>query len=54
MYKSLIPLVQSGAILERLDPEKIEIEEDLCMMEQDMKFRIDYTCKSVDELKIKD
>ena len=51
MYKSLIPLVQKSTIPERLDPKKVEIEEDLCMLEQDMEFRIDNASKSIDELK---
>lgn len=51
MYESLIPLVQNGVIPERLDPEKVEIEEDLCMIEQDMKHRMDFAGRSVDELR---
>jgi len=51
MYTSLIPLVKKGILPERLDREKIEIEEELCMIEQDMKFRMDFAGKSRDELK---
>jgi len=51
IYGSLIPLARNGIIPERLDPEKMEIEEDLCMIEQDMKFRIDFAGKSVVELR---
>lgn len=52
IYKSLIPFAQKGIIPERLDPEKVEIEEDLCMIEQDLKFRVYYAGKSIDELKL--
>lgn len=51
LYGSLVSLAREGIISERLDPEKIEIEEDLCMIEQDMKYRIDFASKDVDELK---
>ncbi len=51
VYTSLIPLVKKDVLPERLDPEKIEIEEELCMIEQDMKLRIDHACKSMEELK---
>ena len=37
-------------IPERLDPEKVEIEEDLCMIEQDIKFRMDYAGRTIEEL----
>ena len=50
VYLSLIPFVQNEVIPERLDPEKLEIEEDLCMIEQDMKFRMDYAGRTIDEL----
>ena len=50
-YRSLIPLARKGIIPERLNPDKLEIEEGLCMIEQDMKFRMNYAGKSVDELK---
>lgn len=51
LYESLIPLARKGIVPERLDPDKVEIEEDLCMMEQDVKYRMDYAGKRVDELK---
>ncbi len=50
VYSSLIPFVQNGVIPERIDPEKLEIEGDLCMMEQDMKFRMDYAGRTIEEL----
>jgi len=39
-YKSLIPFAEKTEIPERLDPEKLEIEDDLCSIEQDMSYRI--------------
>lgn len=51
IYTSLIPLAKKGILPERLDPKKVEIEEELCLIEQDMKFKIDYAGKSMEELK---
>ena len=39
-FKSLIPFAEKTEIPERLDPEKMEIEDDLCSIEQDMSYRI--------------
>lgn len=39
-YKSLIPFAEKIELPERLDPEKLEIEDDLCSIEQDMGYRI--------------
>lgn len=50
VYSSLIPFAQNKVIPERLDPEKVGIEEDLCMIEQDMKFRMDYAGRTIDKL----
>lgn len=50
IYSSLVSFAQNEVIPQRLDPEKLEIEEDLCMIEHDMKFRMDYAGRTIDEL----
>lgn len=49
--KSLIKFIQKGIVPGRLDPEKIEIEMDLCDIEHDLYLRIFHASKSVEELK---
>ena len=49
-YRSLINLVHQE-IPERLDPAKVEVEVDLCMIEQSIAFIVDIAGKSIDELK---
>jgi predicted type IV restriction endonuclease len=50
-YQSIIPLVRKSIIPERLDPQKLEIEVEMCMIEQEMRYRIEHAGESVDELK---
>lgn len=47
-YKSLIPLAQKRVVPERLDPDKLEIEVEMCMIEQEMKYRMDHATEWFD------
>ncbi len=47
-YQSLIPLARKGIIPERLDPDKLEIETEMCMIEQEMKRRISHAARWFD------
>lgn len=50
-YKSLIPLAQKGVIPERLDPYKLKIEVEMCIIEQEMKYRMEHAARWFDEPK---
>lgn len=50
-YKSLIPLAQERVVPERLDPDNLEIEVEMCIIEQEMKYRMDHAAEWFDELK---
>lgn len=50
-YKSLIPLAQERVVPERLDPDNLEIEVEMCIIEQEMKYRMDHAAAWFDELK---
>lgn len=39
-HKSLIPLAKNYDVPQRMDPCKIEVESDLCMIEESMAFRL--------------
>ncbi len=45
IYKSLIPLARKGLIPERLRPHKLEIEVEMCMIEQEMKCRMNHAAE---------
>ena len=49
-YQSIIPLARKGIIPDRLDPDKLEIEVEMCIIEEEMKYRMDHAGKSVYEL----
>lgn len=51
-YQSIIPLVRKSIIPERLDPDKLEIEVEMCMIEQEMRYRMEHAGESIDELRI--
>jgi len=44
-------LAQKRVVPERLDPDKLEIEVEMCMIEQEMKYRMDHAAAWFDELK---
>lgn len=45
IYKSLISLARNGVVPERLDPDKLEIEVDMCRIEEEMRYRMDNASK---------
>lgn len=51
IYKSLISLAQKSVIPKRLDPGKLEIEVEMCMIEQEMEYRMQHIAETVDEFK---
>lgn len=50
-YKSLIELAEKGIVPERVDPPVLESEIDICMIEQDAHFAIEYSAYSIEEIK---
>jgi hypothetical protein len=50
-HESLIPLAKKQILPGRIDPEKFQTEMDLCMIEQDMAFNIEFAKKSRKDIK---
>lgn len=48
-YQSIIPLARKGIIPERLDPNKLEIEVEMCLIEQEMRYRMEHAAERFDE-----
>ena len=50
-YRSLIKLAEKGIVPERVDSSVLECEIDICMIEQDAHFAIEYSAYSIEEIK---
>jgi len=48
-YQAILPLARRGMIPERLDPDKLEIEVEMSMIEQEMRYRMEHAGEKFDE-----
>lgn len=46
-YLYIIPLIRKGIIPERLNPHKLEIEVEMCLIEQEIRYRMEHAGENI-------